>query len=210
MRAPALACQLRNELTYCVWRARPWCRCSTSTASSPASPSARGEMFHIDSGSLHHIENIGEDVRRVHPRVSQRTTRRLSAWQRLRRDDRRRAGQHLRPAAADLPRCGATPPTASWPPVAVIRLSRSTAYFDDPHKIRRSRRQSPPIGIAVGSARLARTAVLAGAQGPVDVLAAACAKTACANRHWHPVTAEMGYVHSRFGADDGDGSRRHA
>ena len=40
-----------------------------------------GEMFHIDSGSLHHIENIGDERRRVHPRVPQRRPE-ASVWRR--------------------------------------------------------------------------------------------------------------------------------
>ena len=50
-----------NELTYCVSGTSLVSVLDTYSKFSSFTVSA-GEMFHIDSGSLHHIENIGEDA----------------------------------------------------------------------------------------------------------------------------------------------------
>jgi oxalate decarboxylase len=49
-----------NELTYCVSGTSLASVLDTSSTFSSFTVSA-GEMFHIDSGSLHHIENIGDE-----------------------------------------------------------------------------------------------------------------------------------------------------
>jgi oxalate decarboxylase/phosphoglucose isomerase-like protein (cupin superfamily) len=49
-----------NELTYCVSGTSLVSVLDTSSKFSSFTVSA-GEMFHIDSGSLHHIENIGDE-----------------------------------------------------------------------------------------------------------------------------------------------------
>ena len=50
-----------NELTYCVSGTSLVSVLDTYSKFSSFTVSA-GEMFHIDSGFLHHIENIGEDA----------------------------------------------------------------------------------------------------------------------------------------------------
>src|SRR5258705_8754558 len=50
-----------NELTYCVSGTSLVSVLDTYSKFSSFTVGA-GEMFHIDSGSLHHIENIGEDA----------------------------------------------------------------------------------------------------------------------------------------------------
>ncbi len=50
-----------NELTYCVSGTALVSVLDTYSQFSSFVVTA-GDMFHIDSGSLHHIENIGEDV----------------------------------------------------------------------------------------------------------------------------------------------------
>ncbi|MDT5282135.1 MAG: oxalate decarboxylase [Mycobacterium sp.] len=78
------------ELTYCVSGTSLVSVLDTYSKFSSFTVSA-GEMFHIDSGSLHHIENIGEDAAEF-IRVSQRTAGRLRSGSGFRRHDRRRSG----------------------------------------------------------------------------------------------------------------------
>jgi oxalate decarboxylase len=50
-----------NELTYCLSGTSLVSVLDTGSVFSTFTVGA-GEMFHIDSGSLHHIENIGDEV----------------------------------------------------------------------------------------------------------------------------------------------------
>ncbi|HEV7418919.1 MAG TPA: cupin domain-containing protein [Mycobacterium sp.] len=185
-----------NELTYCV--------SGTSLVSVLDSYSkfasftvTAGEMFHIDSGSLHHIENIGEEpaefilsFRSERPEdfglaaafgamtdAVLGNTYDLPAadFAKIRRDtaDRRLAGR------ADAP------------------VVPSTAAFDDPHKFA-VEAQSPPVGIAVGSARLARLQFWP-ALKDLSMYSLRIREDGMREPHWHPITAEMGYVHAGSG-----------
>ena len=73
----------------------------------------------------------------------------------------------------------------------------NTAYFDDPHKFE-VETQSPPISIAVGSARAGPGASPAGIEGPVDT-SLRIREDGMREPHWHPITAELGYVQSGSG-----------
>src|SRR6478609_1957251 len=143
-----------NELTYCVSGTSLVSVLDTDSKFSSFTVSA-GEMFHIDSGSLHHIENIGEEPAEFiisfrHERPEDfglgaafgamtdavlGNTYDLDAadFAKIRRDtvDRKLAG---RVGDAVIP---------------------STAGYGDPHKFAVDA-MSPPVGIAVGSARTAR------------------------------------------------------
>ena len=90
-----------NELTYCVSGTALVSILDDGSKFSSFVVTA-GQMFHADSGSLHHIENIGDRRRRVHHRVPQRAPRGLRLRRHPRRVQRRRAGQHLRPARLGL------------------------------------------------------------------------------------------------------------
>ena len=184
-----------NELTYCLSRRRCWSRCSTTPTVLGASRSARGEMFHVDSGSLHHIENVGDTAAELHRRLLPRAARGLLAPRLVRRDDA-------------MP-CSATPTTCPHRPLPQLpprhharrhRPARAappvvpdTRRLRQPAQVRRrgpARRRSTTRS---ASARLARVAVLAGAEAPLDVLAAD-RDDGMREPHWHPETAELGYV----------------
>ena len=143
-----------NELTYCV-SGTSFVSVLDSYSRFASFTVSAGEMFHIDSGSLHHIENLGEDAaefilafRSERPEdfglaasfgamtdavLGNTYDLPASDFAKIRRDtnDRRLAARR---ADAVVP---------------------STAYFDDSHKFA-VEAQSPAIGVAVGSARLAR------------------------------------------------------
>ena len=196
-----------NELTYCVSGTSLVSVLDTYSKFSSFTVSA-GEMFHIDSGSLHHVENIGEEpaefvlsFRSERPEdfglaatfgamtdavLGNTYDLPASDFAKMRRDtiDRKLAKRNGDPVV----------PTA--------------AHFDDPHKFA-VEAQSPPIGIAVGSARLARLQFWP-ALKDLSMYSLRIREDGMREPHWHPVTAEMGYVHKGKRPNDGDGSRRHA
>lgn len=180
-----------NELTYCI--------SGTSLVSVLDSYNVfasfivgPGEMFHIDSGSLHHIENIGEDAaefilafRHERPEdfgfgaafgamtdavLGNTYDLPASDFAKIRRDttDRRLAARTGDPSVP------------------------STARFDDPHKFA-VEAQSPPVGSAVGSARLARVQFWP-ALKDLSMYSLRIREDGMREPHWHPITAEMGYV----------------
>ena len=195
-----------NELTYCV---------SGTSLVSVLDNGSRfssfviraGEMFHIDSGSLHHIENIGEDVAEFIITFSSErpedfglgaafgamtdavlgNTYDLDAadFAKIHRDttDHKLAGRNGDP---DVP---------------------STAYFDDPHKFGVDA-MSPPVGVAVGSARTARLQFWP-ALKDLSMYSLRIREDGMREPHWHPITAEMGYVNAgnaRMTVMDPDGT----
>ena len=195
-----------NELTYCV--------SGTSLVSVLDSGSqfssftvGPGEMFHVDSGSLHHIENIGQDAaefilafRHERPEdfgfgaafgamtdavLGNTYDLPASDFAKIRRDttDRRIAARTGDPVV---------PPSA---------------HFNDPHKFA-VEAQSPPVGSAVGSARLARVQYWP-ALKDLSMYSLRIREDGMREPHWHPITAEMGYVatgSSRMTVMDPDGS----
>jgi oxalate decarboxylase len=195
-----------NELAYCV--------SGTSLVSVLDSGSqfssftiGAGEMFHVDSGSLHHIENIGEEpaefilaFRHERPEdfglgsafgamtdavLGNTYDLPASDFAKIRRDttDRRLAARVGDPSVP------------------------YTAHFDDPHKFA-VEAQSPPVGRAVGSARLARVQFWP-ALKDLSMYSLRVREDGMREPHWHPVTAEMGYVqsgNSRMTVMDPDGT----
>lgn len=166
-----------------------------------------GEMFHIDSGSLHHIENIGTEPAEFiiafrHERPEDfglgaafgamtdavlGNTYDLDAadFAKNRRHtvDRKLAGRVGDP---EIP---------------------STAGYGDPHKFAVDA-MSPPVGIAVGSAQTAR-AQFWPALKDLSMYSLRIREDGMREPHWHPVTAELGYVHSgsaRMTVMDPDGA----
>lgn len=114
-----------------------------------------GEMFHIDSGSLHHIENIGTEPAEF-----------VLAFRHERPEDFGLGAAFGAMTDAVLGN------TYDLPAADFAKIRRDTtdrrlaarvgdavvpeaAHFDDPHKFA-VEAQSPPVGSAVGSARLAR------------------------------------------------------
>lgn len=109
-----------NELTYCVSGTALVSVLDNGSSFSTFIVTA-GQMFHIDSGSLHHIENIGADVAEF-----------IIAFRSERPEDFGLGATFgaspipswatpttcLRPTS---PRSAATPPITSWRPASVIR-----------------------------------------------------------------------------------------
>ncbi|MGV9801927.1 cupin domain-containing protein, partial [Mycobacterium sp. NPDC003449] len=195
-----------NELTYCVSGTALVSVLDTGNKFATFTVSA-GEMFHADSGSLHHIENIGtEPAEFIVTFGSERpedfglaaalgamtdavlgNTYDLdaSAFATVRRDtaDRKLAGRAGAPVIAD------------------------TAGYPDPHKFT-VEAMTPPVTSAVGSARTARVQFWP-ALKDLSMYSLRVTEDGMREPHWHPVTAEMGYVQSgsaRMTVMDPDGT----
>jgi oxalate decarboxylase len=181
-----------NELTYCVSGTSLVSVLDNGSQFSSFTVSA-GEMFHIDSGALHHIENIGQDIAEF-----------IIAFRSERPEDFGLAASfgamtdavlgntYGLPAAdlATLRRDTADRPLAARQGDPVVP---PTAHFLNPHKFD-VEGESPPISIAVGSARLARVQFWP-ALKDLSMYSLRIREDGMREPHWHPVTAEMGYVH---------------
>lgn len=182
-----------NELTYCVSGTSLVSVLDTGSSFSTFTISA-GEMFHIDSGSLHHIENIGEDVAEF-----------IIAFRSERPED---FGLGAAFGAMTNAVLGNTYdlPAADFDAIRSDTNDRAlaarigdpvispAAHFSDPHKFG-VEAQHPPLGGAVGSARLARVQYWP-ALKDLSMYSLRIREDGMREPHWHPITAELGYVHS--------------
>jgi oxalate decarboxylase len=152
-----------------------------------------GEMFHIDSGALHHIENVGDtDAEFV------------------------LAFRHERPedfgfsAALGAMTDSVLGNTYDLPAADFARIRRSTtarmvvrrdgdpeipsmSHFGDPHHFA-VEAMSAQVDSPVGSARTARQQFWP-ALHDISMYSLRIREDGMREPHWHPVTAEMGYVH---------------
>jgi oxalate decarboxylase len=195
-----------NELTYCVSGTALVSVLDNSSRFSSFTVAA-GDMFHIDSGSLHHIENIGGD-----------TAEFVLAFRSERPEDFGLGAAFGAMTDAvlgntyDLPasdfaairRDTVDSPLAARTGEPVVP---TTAGFSDPHKFSLEA-QSPAISLAVGSARLARVQYWP-ALKDLSMYSLRIREDGMREPHWHPITAEMGYVHrgsARMTVMDPDGT----
>ena len=195
-----------NELTYCMSGTSLVSVLDTYSRFSSFTVSA-GEMFHIDSGSLHHIENIGEDAAEF-----------ILAFRSERPEDFGLAaafgamtdavlGNTYDLPASDFAKIRRDTTDRKLAARSGDPVVQSAAHFDDPHKFA-VEAQSPPIGIAVGSARLARLQFWP-ALKDLSMYSLRIREDGMREPHWHPITAEMGYVHTgsaRMTVMDPDGT----
>lgn len=195
-----------NELTYCVSGTSLVSVIDTYSKFASFTVSA-GELFHIDSGSLHHIENIGEEPAEFI--LSFRSERPedfglAAAFGAM--TDAVLGNTYDLPAAdfANIRRTTTDRLLAKRQGDAVVP---DVAHFEDPHKFD-VEAQSPPVGIAVGSARLARLQYWP-ALKDLSMYSLRIREDGMREPHWHPVTAELGYVdkgNARMTVMDPDGT----
>jgi len=180
-----------NELTYCV--SGTALVSVLDTGSRFASFVVRaGDMFHIDSGSLHHIENIGSD-----------TAEFIITFRNERPEDFGLGAAFGAMTDAvlgntyDLPAADFAAMRRSTVDHALAARDGdpevpATAYFDDPHKFS-VEAMTPPVTSAVGSARTARVQYWP-ALKDLSMYSLRIREDGMREPHWHPITAEMGYV----------------
>ncbi|MGE2720452.1 cupin domain-containing protein [Mycolicibacterium celeriflavum] len=180
-----------NELTYCVKGTALVSMLDNHNQFTSFIVTA-GQMFHAPSGSLHHIENLGEDVAEF-----------IIAF------------RHERPEDFGL---GATfgafsdavlGNTYDLPAADFSKIRRdstdhklaarigdpeipASAYFEDPHKFD-IEAQAPGLNYVSGSARFARDQYWP-ALKDISMYSLRVTESGMREPHWHPVTAEMGYV----------------
>jgi oxalate decarboxylase len=180
-----------NELTYCV--SGTALVSVLDTGSQFSSFVVRtGDMFHIDSGSLHHIENIGND-----------TAEFIITFRHERPEDFGLGAAFGAMTDAVLGNTYDLPASD----FAAIRGSTTdrplaardgdpdvpaTAYFDDPHKFS-VEAMTPPVSMAVGNNRTARLQYWP-ALKDLSMYSLRIREDGMREPHWHPITAELGYV----------------
>jgi oxalate decarboxylase len=195
-----------NELTYCVSGTALVSVLDNGSKFSSFIVSA-GEMFHVDSGSLHHIENIGEDVAEF-----------IITFRHERPEDFGLGAAFGAMTDAVLGN------TYDLPASDFSAIRRSTtdhklaarqgapvipdgARFADPHKFAIEAQQAP-LDYAVGNARFARAQYWP-ALKDLSMYSLRIREDGMREPHWHPNTAEMGYVQrgsARMTVMDPDGS----
>jgi oxalate decarboxylase len=180
-----------NELTYCVSGTALVSILDNGSRFSTFIVTA-GQMFHADSGSLHHIENIGEDVAEF-----------IITFRSERPEDFGLGATFGAFTDAVLGN------TYDLPAADVSKIRRSTvdhklaarvgdpvvptaAHFNDPHKFD-IEAQSPGLNYATGTARFARDQYWP-ALKDLSMYSLRVKEDGMREPHWHPGTAELGYV----------------
>ncbi|CAN5568632.1 cupin domain-containing protein [soil metagenome] len=180
-----------NELTYCVSGTALVSILDDGSTFSTFIVTA-GQMFHANSGSLHHIENIGEDVAEF-----------IITFRNERPEDFGLGATFGAFTDAvlgntyDLPAADFTKIRRS---TVDHKLARRTgapvipeaAHFNNPHKFD-IEAQSPGLNYASGNARFARDQFWP-ALKDLSMYSLRVNDDGMREPHWHPVTAEMGYV----------------
>ena len=180
-----------NELTYCV-SGTALVSVLDSYSKFASFVVTAGQMFHIDSGSLHHIENIGPGVAEF-----------IIAFRDERPQDFGFGATFGAFSDAVLGN------TYDLPAADMSRIRRSTvdrkiaarhgepeipdgAHFNDPHKFDI---EAQPAGLtyAYGDARFARDQFWP-ALKDISMYSLRVTEDGMREPHWHPATAEMGYV----------------
>jgi len=168
-----------------------------------------GQMFHIDSGSLHHIENVSDTE----------SAELLVCFRHESPEDFGLSAAFGAMTPAVLGNTYNLPanklshiPLSTKPKEIVAREGFATipptGNRQDPHKFDVEGREPELQGEGMGSAKLARSQFWP-ALKTLAMYSLRIEDTAMREPHWHPITAELGYVHSgqaRMTILDPDGS----
>jgi oxalate decarboxylase len=166
-----------------------------------------GEMFHVESGSLHHIENLGETAAELIVVFSDPAPVDFSLRASFgAMSDAVLGNAYGLPAAdlARLPRDTGSPDLVRGRGAPVVP---DTAGFPDPHKFS-IEAQQPALDYPFGNARLARVQAWP-ALRRLSMYSLRIETSGMREPHWHPETAELGYVHegrARMSVLDPDGN----
>lgn len=195
-----------SELTYCL-AGTVLVSVLDDGSSSSSFTVAAGEMFHVASGSLHHIENVGGEHAEL-----------IVAFGHEQPED---FSMHAAFGAMSDAVLGNT---YDLPSAAFAAIPRSTeqaylvarkgepevgdrAGFGDPHHFA-IEAESPPVDLTYGRARVARRQFWPALED-ISMYSLRITPEGMREPHWHPETAEMGYVHTgraRMTILDPDGS----
>lgn len=166
-----------------------------------------GEMFHIDSGALHHIENVGNTAAELLVVFSDESPRDFSIHGSFGAMSDAVLGNAYGLPAADLAKL----PRDTSSPEIVRRVGPAevpdTAGLPDRHKFS-VEAVVPTLDYAFGNARLARVQVWPALRN-LSMYSLRIETSGMREPHWHPETAELGYVaagRARMSVLDPDGS----
>jgi oxalate decarboxylase len=152
-----------------------------------------GQMFHVDSGSLHHIENIGTDVAEFIIAFRNERPEDFGFGATLGAFSDAVLGNTYDLPASDLAKIRRDRP---WDHKLAARVGApsvpTAALFNDPHKFD-IEAQQPGLNYVSGNARFARQQFWPVLKD-ISMYSLRVAEVGMREPHWHPVTAEMGYV----------------
>ena len=180
-----------NELTYCVSGTALVSILDNGSRFATFIVTA-GQMFHADSGSLHHIENIGEDVAEFIITFSHERPEDFGLGATFGAFTDAVLGNTYDLPAADLSKIRRTGTDHKLAARVGAPTIPDTAHFDDPHKFD-VEAQTPGLNYATGNARFARDQFWP-ALKDLSMYSLRINDDGMREPHWHPVTAEMGYV----------------
>jgi oxalate decarboxylase len=188
-----------NELTYCVSGTALVSILDDGSKFSSFIVTA-GQMFHANSGSLHHIENVGEDVAEFIIAFRDERPEDFGFGATFGAFSDAVLGNTYDLPASDLAKIRRTTRTLPPNPPADHKLAArigdpvipASAYFSDPHKFD-IEAQEPGLNYVSGNARFARDQFWPILKD-ISMYSLRVADVGMREPHWHPVTAEMGYV----------------
>ncbi|MDR6969814.1 cupin domain-containing protein [Leifsonia shinshuensis] len=165
-----------------------------------------GQMYHVASGAIYHIENVGEETAEVIASLRSARPAHFSLQNSVNAmTDAVLGNTYDLPASAFRPfdRHDAQQIVRREGPARIP----DTAGLPNAHLFDVAG-QIPPLSYAYGSARLARKQFWA-ALDDLSMYSLEIGGTGMREPHWHPVTAELGYVqsgHARMTVLDPDGT----
>ena len=195
-----------NEMTYCL-RGKLLVSVLDSGAEFSNFTIEAGQMFHIDTGALHHIENIGTEEAEL-----------IVAFRHEQPEDFSLAASFGAMSDAvlgntyDFTSLAFKPVSRGTSPKYIVRREGKpsipdTANLPDPHKFD-VEEMKPPVASQFGSAKTARSQFWPSLKN-ISMYSLRVEEDGMREPHWHPSTAEMGYVHkgeARMSILDPDGS----
>lgn len=165
-----------------------------------------GQMYHVESGAVYHIENIGPDEAEVIIALRSERPAHFSL-----RDSMSAMTDAVLGNTYDLPASAFAAFTR--PPSTQIVARRSGSPIEATQRLPNAHLfdaegQQAPLTYAYGSAHLARRQYWAALED-ISMYSLRVRENGMRAPHWHPVTAELGYVatgHARMRILDPDGT----
>ncbi len=163
-----------------------------------------GQMYHVESGAVYHIENVGEDESEIIVALRSERPAHFSL-----RDSMSAMTDAVLGNTYDLPASAFD--AFARPAAAQIVARRGSVAVETTQRLPNAhlfdaQGQRAPLSYAYGSAHLARRQFWAALQD-ISMYSLRVRENGMRAPHWHPVTAEMGYVatgHARMRILDPD------
>ena len=180
-----------DELTYCVSGTALVSILDDGSSFSSFIVTA-GQMFHAASGSLHHIENIGDDVAEFVIAFRHERPEDFGFGATLGAFSDAVLGNTYDLPSSDFAKIRRTTVDRKLAARTGDPVVPAAAHFNDPHKFD-VEAQPPSLNYVSGSARFARDQYWP-ALKDISMYSLRVTEDGMREPHWHPVTAEMGYV----------------